>query len=95
MLRAPAKRISDSKGDVENKLINFEEKHPDTFEAVILKPGAVLGKNNPIPQVFYGMASAIRVDTLAATMIDLALNGRKGQQTLEIADLERRGREAL
>jgi len=82
-------------GDVENKLVDFEEKHPDTFETVIMKPGGVLGKGNPVPQMLYGLAKAIRVDTLAVAMIGLALNGRKGKQTQENADLEDRGRAAL
>lgn len=82
-------------GDVENKLIEFEEKHPDTFETFITKPGAVLGRGNPIPQMLYGAARAIKVDTLAAAMIDLAISGGKGKQALENADLEEKGRAAL
>ena len=78
-------------GDVENKLIDFEEKHPDAFEAVILKPGGVLGKNNIIPQALIGVTKSIRVNTLAAASIDVALNGRKGKQTLEVAEIEERG----
>ena len=37
------------------------------------------------------LTSAIRGDTLAAAMIDLAIDGGKGRQTLEIADLKGRG----
>ncbi|CAF9913794.1 MAG: hypothetical protein HETSPECPRED_001662 [Heterodermia speciosa] len=82
------------RGDVENKLIDFEEKHPDAFEAVILKPGRVLGKNNLIPQALLGFTKSLRVNTLAAAMVDLALNGRRGKQTLEVADIEERSRAA-
>ena len=77
---------------MENQLVDFESKHSESFETVILKPGGVLGKTNPIPQVVYGVARAIRVNTLAGAMIDIALNGRKGKQTLENSDLEERGR---
>ena len=61
---------------------------------MILKPGGVLGKNNPIPQTLIGVTKSIRVDTLAIAMIDVALNGRKGKQTLEVAQIEERGRAA-
>ncbi len=86
---------SNPQGDVENKLIDFEEKHPYTFETIITKPGAVLGKGNPVPQMLYGVAKAIKVDTLAAAMIDLAISGGKGKQTMENADLEERAKAAL
>ncbi len=42
--------------------------------------------------MLYGVAKAIKVDTLATAMIDLALSGGKGKQTLENADLEERGK---
>lgn len=45
--------------------------------------------------MLYGAAKAVKVDTLAAAMIDLALSGGKGMQTLENADLEAKGRVAL
>lgn len=45
--------------------------------------------------MLYGAAKAIKVDTLAAAMIVLALNGGEGKQTLENADLEEKGRVAL
>lgn len=86
---------SNPQGDVENKLIDFEEKHPYTFETIITKPGTVLGKGNPVPQMLYGVAKAIKVDTLAAAMIDLAISGGKGKQTMENADLEERAKAAL
>ena len=55
----------------------------------------MLGKGNPVPQMLYGVAKAIKVDTLAAAMIDLAISGGKGKQTMENADLEEMGKAAL
>lgn len=55
----------------------------------------MFGKKNFLPQALIGVIRSIRVNTLATAMIDIALNGRKGKQTLEDAEIEERGRAAL
>ena len=45
-----------------------------------------------MPQALIGVTKSIRVNALANAMVDLALNGRKGKQTLEVAEIEERGR---
>lgn len=62
---------------------------------MIVRPGGVLPKS---PNILYRAVGTlfpnIRVDELAATMIDLALNGKNGE-LLENAELKSRGAELL
>lgn len=66
-----------------------------SFEPAIVRPGGVLPKSPSVFQQASGMLFPnVRVDELAATMIDLALNSKSGE-LLENAELKSRGAQLL
>ena len=61
------------------------------LETVIIKAGLVIGKEHWIPEWVVGVSRlAIRVDGLAAAMVDCAVGG-SGSGTLGNGELRRRG----
>jgi hypothetical protein len=59
---------------------------------VVIKCGYVMKKESPVPEVLVGLSrQAIRVDQLAAAMIDTAINGSE-MNTIGNTELRRRGK---
>jgi hypothetical protein len=59
-----------------------------------MKPSGVTGKEKGIKSFVVGFLPMIRVDELAAVLVDTAVNGGK-MPTFENGDLVKRGREVL
>lgn len=60
-----------------------------------MRPGGVLAKNTLVPKFLVGPSLSIKVDELAAVMVDEAVAGAEGTRTLECDVLRNRGRELL
>ncbi|RDW65036.1 hypothetical protein BP6252_10687 [Coleophoma cylindrospora] len=69
------------RGQVENELIGYAEKHPNTFETCILKLGLVLKKETNLRDMFRGLAPSVGVDVVGRAAIRAAVDGIK-EQTL-------------
>jgi len=81
-------------GLAETKLLELAEENRD-FEAVIVKCGFVLKKESAVPEVVVGVSrNAIRVDELAAAMIESAVMGG-GSQTIGNGELREMGKRVL
>jgi hypothetical protein len=79
---------------METHLLDLANEYED-FEAVIIVAGAVLKKESRIPELVVGLSrNAIRVDELAATMIDNATNG-SGSGIIKNEELRKRGKALL
>ncbi|MCJ1242994.1 hypothetical protein MMC30_000190 [Trapelia coarctata] len=63
------------RGQVENDLLAYAQEHQDTFETCIMRPGMVLSKETNIRSLIVGLGPSVRMDVLAAAMLDIALNG--------------------
>ncbi|KAE8449411.1 hypothetical protein EG329_008312 [Mollisiaceae sp. DMI_Dod_QoI] len=81
-------------GEVEAKLLDFAQSHSSNFQSYIMRPAGVLTKDTGVKNYLMGFVPSVRVDELAATMLDVAINGAK-MQTWENRDLAKRGRELL
>jgi hypothetical protein len=60
-----------------------------------MRPGGVVPKNTLMPKFMVASTSSIKLDELAAVMIDEAVAGAEGTRTLECDVLRNRGRELL
>jgi transcription initiation factor TFIIIB Brf1 subunit/transcription initiation factor TFIIB len=81
-------------GLAETELLELAEKNSD-FETVIIKCGYVLKKGSTVPEVLVGASrNAIRVDELAAAMVELAVMG-SGSKTIGNAELRSMGKRLL
>jgi transcription initiation factor TFIIIB Brf1 subunit/transcription initiation factor TFIIB len=78
----------------ETKLLELAEQNKD-FEAVIVKCGYVLKKESAVPEVLVGVSrQAIRVDELAAAMVESAVMG-SGSRTIGNAESRSMGKKLL
>lgn len=78
----------------ETKLLELAKQN-ENFEAVIVKCGYVLKKESKVPEVLVGVGGlAIRVDELAAAMVESAVMGN-GSTTIGNADLRTVGKKVL
>ena len=76
-------------------MLELAEKNKDVFEAVIIKCGYVVEKESAVPEVLVGMSrNAIRVDELAAAMVESAVMG-SGSKTIVNAELRNMGKRLL
>jgi hypothetical protein len=81
-------------GLAETRLLKLAEENRD-FEAVVIKCGYVLRKETPVPDVLVSMSrQAIRVDELAAAMVELAVMGSESK-TIGNAELRSMGKRLL
>jgi hypothetical protein len=82
-------------GETEVKLIEYA-KEAGAFETFILRPGGIRPKEGKmLPHCIVGNFN-VRVDEVAATLIECAVFGDgEGRDTLENADIAKRGRELL
>jgi len=78
-------------GEAELNLIDFAEKNAG-FESFIARPAFVLPKDGGLKNVVMGVLPSVKIDALAAVLLDASMHGGE-LQTLENADLVRRGRE--
>ncbi|KAH7364803.1 hypothetical protein BKA65DRAFT_447960 [Rhexocercosporidium sp. MPI-PUGE-AT-0058] len=78
-------------GEAELNLISFAETN-EGFESFIARPAFVLSKGNGVKNLVMSLLPSVGVDALAAVLLDTAINGGN-MQTLENAELLRRGRE--
>ncbi|KAJ5102402.1 hypothetical protein NUU61_004624 [Penicillium alfredii] len=62
------------RGQVENDLLAFAHDHA-SFEPYILRPGMVLSREVNLRSLVFSLGPSVKVDTLAAVMVDLALKG--------------------
>jgi hypothetical protein len=83
-------------GETEVKLIDFAKENEKTFETYIMRPGGIRPKDSvKLADCIVGSFN-VRVDEVAATLIDSAVNwDGLGRDTLENADIAKRGRELL
>lgn len=75
-------------------MADFTERNKSTFDSFVVRPGAVLAKDTGMPGWAVGLTMSVKVDHLAATMIDVALNGSE-IKTIENAALGSRGKTLL
>jgi hypothetical protein len=66
----------------------------DVLETFICRPGLVLSKESYVPSIPVSLSRCIKVDELAAVMMNIALSGSKKQIT-ENADLRTLGHAML
>jgi hypothetical protein len=82
-------------GEAENGLLALHEKGGSNLDLSIMRPGGVVAKNTLMPKFLVACTSSIKLDELAAVMIDEAIAGAKGTRTMECDVLRNRGRELL
>jgi hypothetical protein len=86
--------IESKQGLAETRLLELAEKSGN-FEAVMIKCGYVLKKDNIVPELLVDFSKqAIRVDELAAAMVELAVMG-SGSKTIWNAELRGVGKRLL
>jgi hypothetical protein len=83
------------KGDAENKLLDFTAEHKEVFDAIVVRPGAVLANGGGVAGIAACVgAPAVSVQGLAAVMVELALKGAE-EKVWENKELVARGKELL
>lgn len=88
------------KGQAEENMLGFGTKDMEgLWETLIVKSGFVISKDIKSPRDFMGWMmgkkACLRVDELAATMIDAALNGWKENTLQDVDAMGFRGRQVL
>lgn len=85
-------------GEIENKLNELQESNSDIFAAHIPKPGSVIPPNSMLLTIAVKLTTplypALKAEELAATMIDVAINGAL-QQIISHDELKYKGRTLL
>ena len=74
--------------------MDYSKAHAETLDGYVVRPSAVLAKSGGFANVAAMALPAIKVDVLAAAMVDLALHGGE-KKILENKDLVSLGREKL
>lgn len=82
-------------GEAENGLLALQEKEGSNLEVTIARPGGVVAKNTLMPKLVVASTSSIKLDELAAVLIDEAVAGARGTRTMECDALRNRGSELL
>ncbi|KAL4913008.1 hypothetical protein BDW62DRAFT_193526 [Aspergillus aurantiobrunneus] len=65
------------RGESENVLLRHAEANSDVFETYIMRPGLVPSAQGTLRDRLWSLAPSVRMDILARTMTDVALNGNK------------------
>jgi hypothetical protein len=91
-----ARCTDEIEGETETKLLEFrKDKQKEGFEVFITRPSGVTPKDRGVlKSIAAAIVPMIKVDELAAAMLDIAVNG-SDQQTLENHDLVVKGRKVL
>ncbi|MCJ1307240.1 hypothetical protein MMC25_000886 [Agyrium rufum] len=82
------------RGEIENELVALQKAHPETLETTVARPGMVLAKNTYLMGPLISTMHAVKVDELAALLVDCAMNGRE-EQIVDSAPVRAKGRIAL
>ncbi len=82
-------------GEAENGLLALEEKEGSNLEVTITRPGGVVAKDTLMPRLMVTATSSIKLDELAAVLINEAVAGAKGTRTMECDELRNKGRALL
>lgn len=92
-------QLTDSQGEVEKALLIKMRASMLSFQAYIVQPAAIIPENPGwLIWALSFVAPSVRLDELAAVMIDLAFNGMPTSDmsnTLDVSALGKRGRELL
>ena len=59
---------------MENELLAFANDHSD-FESYIMRPALVLSRETSLHSLVFGIGPSVKVDVLAQSMVELALEG--------------------
>ncbi|KAJ5762539.1 uncharacterized protein N7511_005921 [Penicillium nucicola] len=73
------------RGQVETEVLDFAHEHTD-FEAHIMRPAMIVTRDMSLRSLAFSLGPSVKVDDLARTMLDLALNGGR-KHLWENADL--------
>lgn len=73
-------------GQAENEILEFADRNQNSFEAYVLRPKFVLHKEFNFLDLFKKAFGSVKVDVLAASMIEIALGGFRCD-TLQNADI--------
>jgi len=82
------------RGQIENELLELQNQHSDGFATFVVRPGMVLSKERTVMNAVASMGPSIKVDELAAAILNIALTG-DGAQIVENDVLGREGRQLL
>jgi len=89
------KNVRNIKGEVENGLLEVQGKEDSNLEVTIVRPGGVLAKGSQVPDIMVTATLSIRVEELAAAMINEVVSGVKNTRTLENNSLRNEGRKLV
>ena len=87
-------RLEFDQGEVENRLLEFNQKYPKSFDSAIVRPAVVLSKEPSLFKPIMALAPSVGVDELAAAMIEAAVSGSE-KKIIENGQLRTRGRTML
>ncbi|EWZ29872.1 hypothetical protein FOCG_17493 [Fusarium oxysporum f. sp. radicis-lycopersici 26381] len=79
------------RGEVENLVFGFEEKHPDLVEAGVARPGLIINDSTDVKEVMARLGkevTTIKLESVAAALLQQALHGTE-KKTLWSDDLKR------
>jgi len=76
-------------------LLALQEKEGGNLEVTITRPGGVVAKDTLMPNLMVTASSSIKLNELAAVLVDEAVAGAKGTRTMECDALRNKGRELL
>ncbi|MCJ1393973.1 hypothetical protein MMC18_006850 [Xylographa bjoerkii] len=82
------------RGQIENELVALQKQHGDSVAAFVVRPWMVLSKEKTVMSAVASMGPSIRVDELAAAIVNIALNGSE-RQIVDNDVLVREGRHLL
>ncbi|MCJ1413786.1 hypothetical protein MMC32_000111 [Xylographa parallela] len=82
------------RGQIENELIELQKQHNDSLATYVVRPWGVLSKGKTVMSAVASVGFSIRVDELAAAVVDIALRGN-GSQIADNAVLVRQGKQIL
>ncbi|KAI9728645.1 MAG: hypothetical protein M1828_002751 [Chrysothrix sp. TS-e1954] len=82
------------RGEVEVELLQMRERNAKTWDVVIAKPGFVERSSNPLPRGLDAYMRSIRVDEVAAALVEAATEGST-RVTLDNQEVRARGARVL
>ncbi|MCJ1399428.1 hypothetical protein MMC11_002630 [Xylographa trunciseda] len=82
------------RGQIENELVELAKQHSDSLATFVVRPWMVLSKERTVMSAVASVGPSIRVDELAAAILNIALSG-EGMQIMDNDVLAREGRRIL
>ncbi|KAL4862242.1 hypothetical protein BDV12DRAFT_207346 [Aspergillus spectabilis] len=67
------------RGQTENELLEYADEKAGKVEIYILRPAMIISKNWSLGWLVFGLAPSIGVDVLGRVMLDISVNGGRGQ----------------